>query len=151
MIEEFVATLGMDIFQLSVLIIIIAVIIIALSIIVNVFVSRKSIEEAVATKVLKNIKLIKKGKLDPKAIEEKKKEEKIVLTQKEKAKTDEVSLKDHLSEKFKPKIEKQLKTKVKLLEFNGKGDQFNALVEVSGVKVLLILDASGKIIDYKKK
>jgi len=151
MIEEFVATLGMDIFQLSVLIIIIAVIIIALSIIVNVFVSRKSIEEAVATKVLKNIKLIENGKLKPKTIEEEKKEEKIFPTPKVNAKTDGVSLKEHLSEKFKPKIEKQLKTKIKLLDFNGKGDQFNALIEVGGVKVLLILDASGKIIDYKKK
>ena len=62
MIDEFAATLGMNIFQLSVFIIILAVIIVAISIMVNVFVSRKSSEETVATKVLKNIKLIEKGK-----------------------------------------------------------------------------------------
>ncbi|MBT4870742.1 MAG: hypothetical protein HON47_04160 [Candidatus Diapherotrites archaeon] len=147
MIEEFAAMLGMDVFALSILIIIVAVIIIAISIIVNIVVTRRSKEEEVATKVLKNIKLIAKGKLNPK---EEKKEEKVIV-EKEKPRNGEISMKEHLSKKFKPKIEKQLKTKINLLDFNGKGSDFHALVEVGGVRVMLVLDASGKIIDYKKK
>ncbi|MBT7241768.1 MAG: hypothetical protein HN878_04720, partial [Candidatus Diapherotrites archaeon] len=45
MIEEFAAMLGMDVFALSILIIIVAVIIIAISIIVNIVVTRRSKEE----------------------------------------------------------------------------------------------------------
>jgi len=127
------------------------VIIIAISILVNIVFTKKSKEEAVATTVLKNVKLIEKGKLVPKTKEDKKKEEKIVATEKTVAKTEGVTLKEHLSQKFQPKIEKQLKTKVKLLDFSGEGNKFKALIEVGGVKVLLILDSSGKIIDYKKK
>jgi len=149
MIEDFVAMLGMDVFQLSVVIIIIAVIIIAISIIVNVFVTRKSREEAVAKSVLKNVKLIAKGKLKPETKKEEKHEEKEIKTKE--AKTTDISMKEHLSKKFKPKIEKQLKTKIDLIDFTGKGKEFHALVEVGGVKVLLVLDSSGKIIDYKKK
>jgi FtsZ-interacting cell division protein ZipA len=151
MVDEFAAMLGLDVFQLSVIIIIIAVIIIAVSIIVNIFVTRKSREEAVAKGVLKNVKLIQKGKLKPKTNEEVKKEEKIVKNESKKAKNEGVSMKEHLSKKFKPKIEKQLKTKINLLDFTPKGKDFNALIEVGGVKVLLVLDPSGKIIDYKKK
>ena len=151
MIEEFAAMLGMDVFGLSILLIILAVIIITISIIVNVIVTRRSKEEEVATKVLKNIKLIQKGKLNPKKEKEMKKEEKVVTKEKSNGKDGGISMKEHLSQKFKPKIEKQLKTKINLLDFNGKGSDFHALVEVGGVKVMLVLDASGKIIDYKKK
>jgi len=163
MLEEFAAMFGMDVFSLSIILIIIAVIVIAISIIVNIIFTKKSKEEAVAVAVLKNVDLIAKGKLVPKSKaeekkegikegkEEEKKEEKIVAVEKTTAKNDGITLKEHLSQKFQPLIEKQLKTKIKLLDFSGKGNQFQALVEVGGVKVLLILDSSGKIIDYKKK
>jgi signal transduction histidine kinase len=65
-------------------------------------------------------------------------------------KKEEFSLKKLLIDKFKPIIEKQLKTKVEIKDFNAKGDNFLALVVVSGKKLLLVLDSSGKIIDYKK-
>ena len=151
MVEDFAAMFGMDIFGFSIMLIIIAVIIIAISIIVNVFVTRKSGEEAVAGTILKNVKLIKTGKLKPKTQKEIKADEKVVKEEEKNAKDKGVSMKEHLSKKFKPKIEKQLNTKVDLIDFKGKGSDFHALVEVGGVKILLVLDSSGKIIDYKKK
>jgi len=151
MINEFAAMFGLNVFELSLALIIIAVVVIVISIIANVLITRKSKEESVAIRVLKNVKLIEQRKVFPKTKEEEKKEEKIVAGEKNNAQNEGISLKEHLSQKFQPKIEKQLKTKVKLLDFNGKGNEFQALVEVGGVKVLLVLDASGKIIDYKKK
>jgi len=151
MVNEFFGIVGLDIFQVSLILIIITVIIIVIAIIVNLIITKKSKEEAVANVVLKNVKLIEQGKIVPKTKVEEAKEEKVVSGEKSVAKTQGVSLKEHLSQKFQPKIEKQLKTKVKLIDFDGKGNQFQALIEVGGVKVLLILDSSGKIIDYKKK
>ncbi len=149
MIEEIASMFGLDVFGFSILLIIIAVIIIVISIIVNVIVTRTSKEESVALKVLKDVKKIEKGKLVPKKEKSDEKNNKIEKVLESK-RTD-ISMKEHLSKKFKPKIEKQLKTKVELLDFSGKGNEFHALIEVSGVKVMLILDSSGKIIDYKKK
>jgi hypothetical protein len=37
-----------------------------------------------------------------------------------------------------------------VLDFNAKDENFLALIDISGVKILLTLDSSGKIIDYKK-
>lgn len=65
-------------------------------------------------------------------------------------KKEEFSLKKLLIDKFKPVIEKQLKTKVVIKDFNAKGNNFLALIEVSNKKLLLVLDSSGNIIDYKK-
>lgn len=62
----------------------------------------------------------------------------------------EVSLKNLLVKKFKPKIESQLGAKVNIIDFNAKGDSFLALVELSDVRVILSLDSSGKIVDYRK-
>jgi hypothetical protein len=62
----------------------------------------------------------------------------------------ETSLKDRLKKKFQPKIESQLNTKVNITDFNAKGQDFLSLVDVSGIRILLTLDSSGKIIDYKK-
>jgi hypothetical protein len=62
----------------------------------------------------------------------------------------ETSLKDRLKKKFQPKIESQLNTKVNIIDFNAKGQDFLSLVDVSGIRILLTLDSSGKIIDYKK-
>jgi len=151
MVEEFATMFGLDIFGVSVLIITIAIVIIVISIIVNVLMTRKSKEESVASKVLKKVELIQKGKLNLGAEKKEKIEEKTVTKEKNKVGDKDISMKEHLSNKFKPKIEKQLKTKVNLLDFKGKGKDFHALIEVGGVKVLLILDSSGKIIDYKKK
>ncbi len=60
------------------------------------------------------------------------------------------SLKTLLVKKFKPKIESQLGSKVNILEFNSNNSKLTALIEIAQVKILLSLDSSGKIIDYKK-
>ncbi len=73
-----------------------------------------------------------------------------VPQQKLEIKKEEFSLKKLLIDKFKPVIEKQLKTKVVIKDFNAKENNFLVLVEISGKKLLLVLDSSGKIIDYKK-
>lgn len=86
------------------------------------------------------------------------KDEKTVLTKVDEAKKENVgekkeptiSLKDILIKKFTPKIEAQLKTNVNILDFKSKGSDFEALIEVEGTKLTIILDNSGKIIDYKK-
>ena len=62
----------------------------------------------------------------------------------------ETSLKGLLIKKFKPKIEAQLGTKIDIVDFSVKGNEFFALTEISGVRVVLSLDSSGKIFDYKK-
>ncbi|MEK6958794.1 MAG: hypothetical protein AABW59_01985 [archaeon] len=67
----------------------------------------------------------------------------------------EITLKQLLIGKFKPVIEKQLKSKVEIKDFNAKGDNFLALIEVVGakkskIKLLLVLDSSGKILDFKR-
>ncbi len=60
------------------------------------------------------------------------------------------SLKTLLIKKFKPKIESQLGSKVNIIEFNSAESKLTALIEIADVKILLSLDSSGKIIDYKK-
>jgi hypothetical protein len=62
----------------------------------------------------------------------------------------ESSLKNLLIKKFKTKIESQLGSKVNILEFNLVGDKFTALILITDIKILLSIDSSGKIIDYKK-
>ena len=100
--------------------------------------SLKSREESEAKRILRQLEKMKKGKKPAK--------EKKML----KIKPGETSLKDMLTQKFMPRIEAQLKTKVKVLDFNAKEDNFLALIDISGVKLLLTLDQAGKIIDYKK-
>ena len=60
------------------------------------------------------------------------------------------SLKQMLIEKFKPSIEKQLKTSIEVLNLSASGENFFAQVDIAGTKLLLTLDPAGKIIDYKK-
>lgn len=104
--------------------------------------NRDSVEEKHADSVLRSLGLLKEGKVLSKKVSE----DKPVLE----IKKDEFSLKHLLIKKFKPKIEQQLSTKVEVLDFNAKENTFLALVEISGVKILLTLDSAGKIIDYKK-
>lgn len=104
-----------------------------------IFFKKKTVEEEHAQKVLASLEALKHGKINS--------EQKPVALE---IKKDEQSLKSMLIKKFKPKIEAQLSTKVELLDFNAKDENFLALAQLSGVKVLLTLDSSGKIIDYKK-
>jgi thioredoxin-related protein len=110
-----------------------------LIIIVSLFIiSRKSQEEKSISEVISLLKNIKK-------------EDNVVQKNIEfSIHSGEVSLKDRLKKKFQPKIESQLKTKVEMLDFNAQDKNFLALISISGLKILLTLDSSGKIIDYKK-
>ena len=99
---------------------------------------RKTAEEKSAADIMKTLRDIKKGKSPQKKVK------------KLQIEPNETTLKEMLTNKFKPKIESQLKTKVQVLDFNAKEGDFLALVDISGVKILLTLDSSGKIIDYKK-
>jgi len=101
-------------------------------------ISRKSQEEKSISEVISLLKNIKK-------------EDNVVQKNIEfSIRSGEVSLKDRLKKKFQPKIESQLKTKVEMLDFNAQDKNFLALISISGLKILLTLDSSGKIIDYKK-
>jgi len=124
--------------SLGIIVIAIVVIIVSLAII---FWKKKSREEAQAERIIARLAAIKEGKLSP---------AQATSSPKLEIKKGESSLKSMLVKKFKPKIESQLSTKVNVLDFNAKENNFLALVEISGVKLLLTLDAGGKIIDYKK-
>lgn len=144
MIEEIIAPTEVIIFgekittvflvDFSLMLIVLSLIIIIVSLFI---ISRKTAEEESASEILKKLKDIKQGKTTT---------SKVGLT----IQPHETSLKDRLKKKFQSKIESQLKTKIEITDFNAKGDDFLALVNVSGVKILLTLDSSGKIIDYKK-
>lgn len=129
------SVLAFDLVAISILIIIISIAIIIVCIIILFL---KSSEEKKAREVLKHLDNLRDSKIQKKPLP--------ILE----IKKDELSLKKLLIEKFKPSIENQLKTKVIIVDFNAKGENFLALIEVSGTKLLLVLDSSGKIIDYKK-
>ena len=141
--------------QLSLLIIIVAVIIIAASLIVYVLASRKSREEQTAKHVLKKVQLMREGKFKAKPeLTEKKQEKEEKKEAQELSKSNSkasVPLKQIIIQKFQPIVEKQLQTKVEFHNLIASGDNFNAEVSVGGVKLLLVLDSGGKIIDYKRK
>jgi hypothetical protein len=103
--------------------------------------SRKSVEEKHADSLLSVVDRIRLSKPDVSSP---------VVLEGFEIKKNESTLKELLIKKFKPKIELQLSSKVVVLDFNAKENNFLALVEISGVRVLLSLDSSGKIIDYKK-
>jgi len=126
------------------------IIISALVIIVGVFLIflKKSAEEKHADKVVAALKLLKEGKRLDSAKEVSAPEKKVVPALE--IKKEENSLKQLLIKKFKPKVEQQLGSKIEVLDFNAKENNFLLLAVISGVKILLTLDASGKIIDYKK-
>lgn len=100
-------------------------------------------------------KIFKKKKSEGKVLDKKKEGivEKVENAKKENTsekKEPTISLKDILIKKFSPKIDAQLKTKINILDFKSKGNDFEALIEVEGTRLTIILDNSGKIIDYKK-
>ncbi len=134
-----------QIFDLSIQIIIVAIIIVVLGLIIFLIANKKSREERLAKKLLKQVALRRKGKIIPKKVEEKKEE----IKGKEEIKKGEVSLKQMLVKKFQPVIERQLQTKLVVDDLNAKGDNFIAKVSVQGHKLELVLDSSGKIVDYK--
>ncbi len=158
------ATIFNDSLLISVasIIILLSVVLIVIAIIILLVFGRGTREERAAKRILGHVKKIKSGKVKP-VLQEK--EENIVAKQgmpkesvslpgkKEKLviKKEEFSLKQMLVKKFKPIIEKQLKTEIEIIDFNAKEDNFLALINVGGAKLLLVLDSSGKIIDYKKQ
>ncbi len=125
------------IFELSGIIISISVIILIISIALIFISSRKTEEEKAAKKIIQQLKKIKKNGSGKKVV----KEEKIVETG---------NLKELLVKKFQPKIEKQLETKIKVKDFKPNGKNFSATIKVQDHYLEIILDSSGKIIDYKK-
>ncbi len=145
--------------EYSILVIEASVVLIVIGLIIIFLARRRSAEEAHASKVLSAVEKMKAGKFAHKSAEKKPAFEK---AQNQKAHKEspaekkleiskaENSLKSMLVKKFKPKIESQLNTKVNVIDFNAQNQNFLALVEISGVKLLLTLDSSGKILDYKK-
>ncbi|NMA44264.1 MAG: hypothetical protein GX950_00415 [Candidatus Diapherotrites archaeon] len=127
--------MSFDLVTISLIILLISFLIIIVSVIILLL---KSSDEKKATEVVKHLDNLRENKFEEKEVP--------VLE----IKKDELSLKKLLIEKFKPSIEKQLKTKVEVTDFNAKGNNFLALIDVNGTKLLLVLDSSGKIIDYKK-
>ncbi len=125
---------NLSIIQLSMIVIVVSFLIIIICLLVLFIKSR---EKKQIVEVLKKLDDLRDEKVKPQI-------------KKLEIKKDEFSLKNLLIDKFKPVIEKQLKTKVEIKDFNAKGENFLALVEVSQKKLLLVLDPSGKIIDYKK-
>lgn len=109
------------------------------------FTSGKTPEEKKADNIIKKMDLLKKSNYS------KANEENISI---QSAKSDfektDSSLKGLLIKKFKPKIEAQLGSKIDILEFKLTEKGLTALIDVSEIKILLSLDSSGKIIDYKK-
>ena len=126
--------------SVSLWLIVISLIVIIISVLI-IFLKKKSREEAQAVKILARLAALKEGRVA---------NVNVGTAPKLEIKKEESSLKAMLIKKFKPKIESQLSAKVTMLDFNAKENNFLALVEISGVKLLLTLDSSGKIIDYKK-
>ena len=108
--------------------------------------NKRSKEEKIASKLLKKVVLMRKSKIIPKKIEKKP-----ILEKKEQIpiKKSEFTLKEMLIKKFKPLIEKQLHSKVEFVDFKANNDQFVAKINVQEHLLELILDSSGKILDYK--
>ena len=147
--------------EASVWVVLACIAIIVIALIVIFFRSRKSVEEKHALKILSHVNKIRVvEEKQPEPVKENQKqlvpEERLVPKTQTKPAVklqigkDESTLKHLLVRKFQPKIEQQLNAKVVINDFNAKDNTFLALVEISGVKVLLTLDPSGKIIDYKK-
>ena len=132
--------------QVSAIIIAACFAVIVLALAAYVYFSRKNRtpEELTASHVLRHLEAIRKGGAVQKAEKGEKPKPSLEI------KGDELTLKQMLTTKFKPVIERQLKSKVEIKDFNAKGDQFLALILVGGVKLLLVLDSSGKIVDYKR-
>lgn len=130
--------------QISLMVISFSIIVIFAALAFLFFSNNKTEEEKKASSILKKVEQLKKSNSS--------KEKEVTVPVKDKIdfeKTDS-SLKGLLVKKFKPKIESQLGSKVNILEFNSTNGKLTALIDISEVKILLSLDSSGKIIDYKK-
>ena len=144
-----------DFVDLAFIIIGVALILIIVSLVILFVVNKKSREEKAALNILKNISKIRSGKVKVTLAKEETKVEEIKKTQKSEKegpleiKKTEVSLKQLLVKKFQPKIENQLHTKIEILDFNAKKNNFVAKINVQGHDLELELDSSGKIVDYK--
>jgi len=133
--------------QVSVSVLIFAIGVIILSLIYLLLSNKKTDEEKKATNILKKVELLKKT--NSSSPNEKNESVKSSSKEIDFDKT-QSSLKTLLIKKFKPKIESQLGSKVNIIEFNSAESKLTALIEIADVKILLSLDSSGKIIDYKK-
>lgn len=143
--------------ELSLIIIYFSISVIFLVLIYLFILKGKSIEEKKASSIIKKIEKLKKASSSKESSSKKDSSslKNNVSSSKSSSKSidfdkTESSLKNLLVKKFKPKIESQLGSKINILEFNSKGDKLTALILISDVKILLSLDSSGKIIDYKK-
>ena len=133
--------------QISISVLTFSIGVIILSLIYLLLSNKKTDEEKKATNILKKVELLKKtnsssSKGKNESIKSPSKEIDFDKTQS--------SLKTLLNKKFKPKIESQLGSKVNIIEFNSSESKLTALIEIADVRILLSLDSSGKIIDYKK-
>ncbi len=144
----------------SIQIILIAIVLFAVALILLFIFNRKTKEEREAINLLKRVEFLRnknaKGISTFQNVVENNnsKKEEVVNNKKQSAfvetkKT--ISLKEILIKKFKPKIQDQLQTEVNILDFKSKENNFEVLVEISGTNLLLVLDNSGKIIDYKRQ
>jgi hypothetical protein len=153
-----------ELVTLSTQLIILAIIIVLVAVLIQLFANRKSKEQKIAKKMLSKVDKIRSGKVEVKPTTPQKKEKetkayeslensnkKEVAEKESVIKPDELSLKQMLINKFKPIVEKQLQTKIEIKNFKSQGANFSTDIMVQGHELSLILDSSGKIIDYKRK
>lgn len=133
--------------DLSVIVLTISFIFFVIGIIIFFVFAKKSREEKIASKLVLEINLMKTGK--KKVLEEKVKSSNKIDVENQ-IKKGETSLKQLLIDKFKPLIEKQLKSKIDIIDFNARKENFVVKINVQGNKLELILDSSGQIVDYKR-
>ena len=132
--------------QVSIGVLTFAIVVIIGSLAFLFFSDKKTEEEKKASSIFKKIEKLKKAKPSHKP-----ETHSVVSTSKEiDFDKTQSSLKNLLVKKFKPKIESQLGSKINIIEFNSNDNKLTALIEISDVKILLSLDSTGKIIDYKK-
>jgi hypothetical protein len=134
--------------DISFLIVLLAIIIFIITIIIRLIIFKKSKEELIAQKIIKKVLTLDLPSTK-KNIEKENKKIKSQANSKMEIKENELTLKEMLIKKFKPKIEEQLHTDVTIIDFNAKKESFFTTINVQGHKLKLILDSSGKIIDYE--
>ncbi len=136
--------------ELSVWLMFVAIVLILISFIVVAIFNRRSKEEKMALKIIKQVGLMREGKYVKNEKNDFKKESKNeVKEEKLHIGKSETSLKQMLMKKFLPVIENQIHAKVVINDFNARGENFIAQVSVQGHNLELVLDSTGKIIDYK--
>jgi hypothetical protein len=135
--------------QISLAVLSFAIVVILASLAYLFLSNKKTIEEKKATNILNKIEQLKKVNFVSAKNSKADSTKSASIKGIDFDKTDS-SLKGLLIKKFKPKIESQLGSKVNILEFNSIDNKLTALIQIVDVKILLSLDSSGKIIDYKK-